>query len=128
MSHDSTEFAALEAAADEEYYSNPIPHPASTISKWHLLTVLEDLLRMPFIGKVNTSTQNVESINDRSKYGLRHALNLIAKKSDKKNDISKLPERVTHKYMKEPLLYSKRESTMSGYLDSHHQCIVLMPS
>lgn len=95
MSHDSTEFAALEAAADQEYYSNPIPHPASTISKWHLLTVLEDLLRMPFIGKVNTSTQNVESIADRSKYGLRHALNLIEKKSDKRNEISKIPEKVT---------------------------------
>jgi hypothetical protein len=94
MSHDSIEFAAIESAADHEYYSNPIPHPASTISKWHLLTVLEDLLRMPFIGMVNTSTQTVESINDRSKYGLRHALNHITKKSDKKNDINKVPEKV----------------------------------
>jgi len=68
---------AVEAALDAKYQSHPLPHPNRTIATWYLLAVLEDTLRMLFIGTDDSETSLIDHHLDAYKYSARFALDRI---------------------------------------------------
>jgi hypothetical protein len=67
----------IEKEADAEFFSIKPPHPAKDISIWHVLTVAEETLRMPYAGMVEQPPHQTDLLIDDIKYALRHALDHV---------------------------------------------------
>lgn len=84
---------AVEAALDENYQSHPLPHPNRTIATWYLLAVLEDNLRMFFVGTYDNNKTLVEYLIDAYKYSARFALDRVRRECFDTSKVA-LPTRV----------------------------------
>jgi hypothetical protein len=69
--------STVEAALDKNYHRHPLPHPNRAIATWYLLTVLEDNLRMLFVGTDDSKTSLIDHLLDAYKYSARFALDRI---------------------------------------------------
>lgn len=85
--------AAVEAALDASYHGKALPHSNRTIATWYLLAVLEDNLRMIFVGVDDSKGALIDHLLDAYKYSARFALDRIRRECV---DTSKaaLPSRV----------------------------------
>jgi hypothetical protein len=83
MKNDSTEELLLQEPAVDAIFSKlQLPHPGRDYSVWHLLTVLEDLLRFSFSGAISHRLVDAALNGDESKYALRHCLDEIFRRCD----------------------------------------------
>lgn len=85
--------AKVEAALDQNYRSHQFPHPNRTIAIWYLLTVLEDNLRMLFVGTDDSKASLVDYLMDAYKYSARFALDRIRRECHDTSKVA-LPTKV----------------------------------
>ncbi|TXH88901.1 MAG: hypothetical protein E6Q78_09555 [Rhodoferax sp.] len=69
--------AKVELALDKNYQSHALPHSNRTIATWYLLAVLEDNLRLLFVGADDSKSSLVDHLLDAYKYSARFALDRI---------------------------------------------------